>query len=65
MGGQGGRMVAIDPWLAPYAAAIDGRVSRYRLAADALRGNAARLADMANGHLYYGVHPMEGGWVCR
>ncbi|MDE6270501.1 MAG: 1,4-alpha-glucan-branching enzyme, partial [Muribaculaceae bacterium] len=55
-----------DPWLEPYAEAIEGRH------ADALRKEAeltsesGSLADFANAHDYFGLHRCaDGSWVFR
>ena len=50
-----------DPWLQPYAEAINGRH------ADALRKEAdltqasGSLNDFANAHKYFGLHRVRGG----
>ena len=56
-----------DPWLQPYAVAIEGR---HRQALDKekelLKGGARSLSDLANGHNYFGLHRQpDGSWVFR
>lgn len=56
-----------DPWLEPYAPAIDGRhEDAIRKAAD-LTSSSGNLVDFANAHKYFGLHRVSprGGWVFR
>ncbi len=55
----------IDPWLKPYDGEIALRMNRFLKIRKRLAGNAARLTDFANGHLYYGFHRTEDGWCFR
>ena len=58
-------IVRNDPWLEPFAEAIEGRH------ADALRKEAeltsacGSLVDFANAHKYFGLHRTADGWVFR
>ena len=55
------RILKIDPYLAPYKADIDLRMSRYN-------EKIARLGDLrefANAHLYFGFHKTKDGWYYR
>lgn len=57
-----------DPWLAPYADAIDRRAERAQEVARRLTvGQTApsALADFASAHEYYGLHRTDKGWVFR
>ena len=56
-----------DPWLAPYAKAIEGRHKRVEDVYDALtRCGKMHLSDFASGHLYFGLHRQPNGrWVFR
>ena len=60
------RIVKDDPYLQPYAEAIDGR---HRHAIDKereLTGGTGRLSEFADGYLYFGLHGTpQGGWVLR
>ena len=54
-----------DPWLKPFAAAIEGR---HRDAADKeaeLTRECGSLVDLANAHKYYGLHRSSNGWTFR
>ncbi len=59
------KILSIDPWLNPYAQDIDLRMNRYAEIRKTLLQESKNLADMANGHLYYGFHRTETGWVYR
>lgn len=53
-----------DPWLEPWAEKIEERHRRI----EALRGRIAGdgpLTDIANNHLYYGLHKCDNSWVFR
>lgn len=61
------KLVENDPWLEPYAPAIEGRHNYYLLRRQTMteRGTLT-LSDYANGHLWYGLHhTADGGWVFR
>ena len=53
-----------DPWLAPFARAIEERHARILEARRRLSGSGG-LSDAANGHLYYPLHREGNGWVIR
>ena len=53
-----------DPWLEPYAKAIEARHERILAEKRKLAGNGP-LGDAANNHLYYGLHHSKDGWVIR
>ena len=59
------KILKIDPYLQPYAADIDLRMENYRRKKTQLLGDKQTLADFANGHLYFGIHRCDGGWVYR
>lgn len=59
------KILTVDPWLKPYAQDIDLRMNRYADIRKTLLGESKSLTDMANGHLYYGFHRTETGWVYR
>ena len=55
-----------DPWLAPYAAAIEGRHKDAIRKERELTSEAGSLADFANAHKYFGLHRQkDGSWVFR
>ncbi|WP_290374779.1 alpha amylase C-terminal domain-containing protein [Paramuribaculum intestinale] len=55
-----------DPWLAPYAAAIEGRHEDAVKKEKELTASSRSLDDFANAHNYFGLHRQAGGtWVFR
>ncbi|QRX63695.1 alpha amylase C-terminal domain-containing protein [Dysgonomonadaceae bacterium zrk40] len=55
-----------DPWLAPYNEAIEGRHSYYlKRLTDLTKGGKITLSDFATGHLWFGLHRSDEGWVLR
>ena len=56
-----------DPWLEPYAAAIEGRhEDAIRRERELLSGGARSLDGFANAHNYFGLHRnADGTWVFR
>ena len=54
-----------DPWLAPFAAAIEGRHNNVLRRERELTGESCSLSDFANAHKYFGLHRVRGGWVFR
>ena len=55
-----------DPWLQPYAAAIEGRHQDVIAKEKDLLGDTKSLKDFADGYLYFGLHrTADGGWVFR
>ena len=56
-----------DPWLEPYAAAIEGRhQDAVRKERELLAGGAKNLVDFANAHKYFGLHRLsDGSWIFR
>ncbi len=59
------QITEIDPWLAPHAGDIELRMNRFKEKRWQLVGDAATLADFANGHLFFGFHRTKNGWVFR
>ena len=58
-------ITSIDPWLASHAGDIELRMNRFKGKRWQLVEGADTLADFANGHLYFGFHRTEDGWVFR
>ncbi len=58
-------IVASDPWLEPYAAAIQGRYDYYLSVEKRLTGEKGSLSDFATGYLYFGLHHTPDGWIFR
>ena len=54
-----------DPWLEPYADAINGRHEDAIRKERELVGATGNLVDFANAHRYFGLHKSEEGWVFR
>ncbi len=54
-----------DPWLSPYAAAIEGRHNDVIRKERELTAECGSLADFANAHCYFGLHRTKEGWVFR
>ena len=59
------RIFEYDPYLKPFAADIELRMNNYQNKKKELLPDGGKLIDFANGHLYYGFHRVEGGWVYR
>ena len=54
-----------DPWLEPFAAAIEGRHNdAVKKEKELIKGNKS-LSGFANAHNYFGLHRDEAGWVFR
>lgn len=58
------RLTAADPWLAPYAAKITQRLRHTAAYAKRIDPHGD-ITDFALGHLYFGLHKSEKGWVYR
>ena len=54
-----------DSLLLPYKGIIEERHRLCQEKARMLQGNAPRLADNCNSHLYYGLHFSQGQWLLR
>lgn len=59
------KLVANDPWLAPYNDAIQGRYERVLRKIHELTNDEVSLSDFATGHLYFGLHRHTNKWVLR
>ena len=58
-------ILKIDPFLRPFSSDIELRMNRYKEVRYMLVEDNNSLTSFANGHLYYGFHPTEDGWVYR
>ncbi|MCM1452559.1 MAG: alpha amylase C-terminal domain-containing protein [Clostridium sp.] len=58
-------IVRNDPWLEPYAAAIEGRHQDALRKEAELTSESGSLVDFANAHKYFGLHRAPDGWVFR
>ena len=60
------RIVKDDPYLQPYAEAIEGRHRHALNKERELTGGTMPLSEFADGYLYFGLHGTpKGGWVLR
>ena len=59
-------LIKNDPWLEPYADAINGR-HKHASEKEAELTNKGKqtLSDFASGYLYFGLHRTDNGWVFR
>jgi 1,4-alpha-glucan branching enzyme len=60
------KLIKNDPWLKPYADAIEGRY-KYTIEKEAALTNGGKmsLSDFASGYLYFGLHKTAKQWVFR
>ncbi|WP_423129077.1 alpha amylase C-terminal domain-containing protein [Gaoshiqia sp. Z1-71] len=58
------KLVQNDPWLEPFAPAIIARNELARSKEHELTGGGS-LSGFAGGHLWFGLHETESGWVIR
>lgn len=58
-------LVKSDPWLEPFADAIQGRYDYFLSMEKRLTGEDGNLSDFATGYLYFGLHKVPNGWVFR
>ncbi len=59
------KLIKNDPWLEPFAQAIEGRHNDALRKLDQLTGGTGQLKDFACAHQYYGLHRSNDGWVLR
>ena len=60
------RILELNPYLMDFKGDIDLRMHLYHATKHRILGDSGMtLSDFANGHLYYGFHRVEGGWVYR
>ncbi|MBR6494025.1 MAG: 1,4-alpha-glucan-branching enzyme, partial [Prevotella sp.] len=62
---QKSQLIQKDPYLKPFRDALQKRMERAALRELQLTDGKAPLTDLANGHLYYGLHKTDTGWVFR
>ena len=59
-------LIKNDPWLEPFAEAINGRHEHFLYKEKQLTKNGRKtLAEFADGHLYFGLHKTDKNWVLR
>ena len=59
------KIFELDPILKYYEKDFDLRMKNYRAAKKRLLAPGQKLKDFANGHLFFGFHKVDGGWVYR
>ena len=59
------KIFEIDPNLLNYRGDIELRMNNYKKKKAELVGDGRTLAEFANGHLYYGFHKTQDGWIYR
>ena len=59
------RILELNPQLKAFSGDIELRMSRYYETKDRLMPGGRTLNDFANGHEYFGIHRVEGGWIYR
>lgn len=60
------RLIKNDPWLEPFENAINGRHAHAAAKMKELTNNGRKtLTEFASGHLYFGLHRTDKGWVFR
>lgn len=60
-------IVKDEPWLEPYAPAIQNRFERFQKAIHLINESMGSILEFANFHTYYGIHfePVRNGWIYR
>jgi 1,4-alpha-glucan branching enzyme len=59
------KIVENDPWLEPYAGALEGRHKHAACKEVELTDNGGSLSDFASGYLFFGLHRTASGWIFR
>ena len=59
------RITELDPLLKKFDSDINARMKQYEDKKKSLLMNFDSLVDFANGHAYYGIHKVDGGWYYR
>ena len=59
------RIFDYNPQLKEFSSDIDLRMSLYRKTKSRLLPRGMTLKEFSNGHLYFGFHHVDGGWVYR
>ena len=59
------RILTVDPGLKPYEESIRMRLAHYEQTRKALLGDSEDILAFANGHMHYGIHRTETGWIVR
>ncbi len=59
------KILDLDPSLRYFEKDFDLRMRNYRKTKKKLLASGQKLADFANGHLFFGFHRQEDGWIYR
>ena len=59
------KIIKMNPCLEPFAADLQLRMNNFKATKNALLAEGQTLADFANGHHYFGLHPTADGWYYR
>ena len=59
------KIIENDPWLQPYAPVIENRHKKMQQKEKELLGDFKQLKNFATGHLYFGLHRDDEGWIMR
>ncbi len=59
------KIIEIDPYLKPYEKYIDIRMKNYQSFKKIILKKGEKIKDFANGHLFFGFHRLENGYVYR
>ena len=59
------KIVKMNPVLQPFASDLQMRMDNYKATKAALLSDGQTLSDFANGHRYFGLHPVKDGWYYR
>ena len=59
------KIIKMNPCLQPFAADLQMRMDNYKATKKALLTDGKTLSEFANGHRYFGLHPVENGWYYR
>ncbi len=59
------KILSIDPWLRSYEKDLKLRMRRYRDVKKSILGEGGSLKEFANGHNFFGFHPVSDGWFYR
>ena len=59
------KLISVDPLLKPYKKDLQLRMDNYSKRKEAILKDGQTLLDFANGHLYFGFHRTDNGWVYR
>ncbi len=59
------KIVQQDPWLDPFSEVIKKRINYVSDKEQEVLSGSRSLSDFASGHLYFGLHRTNSGWVIR